>query len=241
MSVFSLLNQEFVDQTPVWAIVVAILLGTLGMVYSATLFTASDATSQDNRLLDQATDNNNEQSPNLAQAVAVVESQRNINRTVTLQEMPIAPTRDTGTTPSLSAAMDLTSQQFNLGASCPPLFTMTFPPGSTTPKIPDLTRKIAELASWLKAHPDTEIIIEGYSSASGDENTNLLISRQRATTVVRLLSDAGVSSQQLLTRAHGEHRLLDGVPPNSAKNRRVSMKVEGFKNCFTTANSEDMN
>lgn len=242
MNALSSSNRELAERIPRWAIVFAVLLGTAGMVYSAVLFTASDMLkNQADSSLNQTADYDQKQLPDPAEGMAVVTSQENINRIESPEERPLSPTRDTGITPLPSASMDSKAQQSHGETPCPPLFTIAFALGSTTPKAPDLTRKLAQLADWLKAHPDAEIIIEGFSSALGGEKTNLLISRQRATAVVRLLSDMGVSSQQLLTRAHGEHRLLEDVPPNSAKNRRVAMKIEGFENCLINANSEDIN
>lgn len=257
-----LLKREFVDRIPLWSVAPAILLGILGFTYSTVLLTANDVPKlKDDSLLDQTSVKDEQSLSSFEEEVAVIEPQEPMHlpqkQKTAYAEIPLEPTRDTGVTllPSGSNEPIVTNQpgatavkpdkgNIKLASTsrhhCPPLFTVNFSQGSTALlKTPDLADKVAELRDWLQTYPDKKVLIEGHSSASGPEEINLLISRQRAAAVVRLLYDAGVSEQQLLTRAHGEHRLLANVPPDSAKNRRVSMKAQGFEDCLITANRED--
>jgi outer membrane protein OmpA-like peptidoglycan-associated protein len=61
------------------------------------------------------------------------------------------------------------------------------------------------------------------------------LSSQRAEAVAALLMAAGVSPEQLVTRAYGKSKPLPGSRARSASNRRVSLRVEGFQGCPKTA------
>lgn len=65
----------------------------------------------------------------------------------------------------------------------------------------------------------------------GPDELNMLLSYRRAKAVAALLTDAGVASGQLALGAYGENQPAAGLPPESAQNRRVSMRVEGIPEC----------
>lgn len=63
--------------------------------------------------------------------------------------------------------------------------------------------------------------IEGHTDASGSAAYNLALSERRANTVADFLVREGVSRDRLEVEGYGFQRLLSGVPPKSAQNRRV--------------------
>jgi outer membrane protein OmpA-like peptidoglycan-associated protein len=124
---------------------------------------------------------------------------------------------------------------------CPPLFTVLFASESVRPlATAALQEKIARLRDWLSGHPEAKLLVEGHTDLRGTEQFNLQLSSQRAEAVAALLSAAGVSREQLATRAYGKSKPLPGSRAGSASNRRVSLRVEGFNECPKTSSEGDI-
>ncbi len=124
-----------------------------------------------------------------------------------------------------SAANDDTARD------CPPLFFVQFKRGGIHPVNPDLNENATKLHEWLSHHPDAKILIEGHADSSGPEELNLLISHRRAKAVSQLLVSTGITNEQMVTRAFGEYSPLKGHSPESERNCRVSLRVEGVHAC----------
>ena len=114
---------------------------------------------------------------------------------------------------------------------CVPLFLVRFARGGAKPVARDLQAKIAKLSAWLEAHPRVILQLDGHTDMLGPDELNMLLSYRRAKAVAALLTDAGVASGQLALGAYGENQPAAGLPPESAQNRRVSMRVEGIPEC----------
>ena len=114
---------------------------------------------------------------------------------------------------------------------CAPLFSVPFLREETQPIDTDLTEQAHKLSDWLKLHPQAELLVEGHTDASGPEAYNLFISHQRAKAVYELLAHYGLSEARMAVRALGEDAPLAGLPPESAQNRRVSLRIEGVPAC----------
>lgn len=114
---------------------------------------------------------------------------------------------------------------------CAPLFLVTFARGGAKPAARDLQAKIAKLSVWLETHPQVRLQLDGHTDKLGPDEINMLLSYRRAKAVAALLTDAGVPSGQLTLGAYGENLPTEGLPPDSAQNRRVSMHVEGVPKC----------
>lgn len=70
----------------------------------------------------------------------------------------------------------------------------------------------------------SSFLIEGYTDAKGTESYNLALSRQRAESVKRYLTEKhGISPGRLKTKGLGETGLLDQGNPYSGQNRRVQI------------------
>ncbi len=108
---------------------------------------------------------------------------------------------------------------------CPPLvieFVMAgaLPPSSAQPSLDALGR-------WLVAHPAVAVVIDGHADATGSEDTNLRLSRQRASLVGLALSRAGVDRSRITTRGFGAYWPVDESPPDASWNRRVVVETKG--------------
>lgn len=93
---------------------------------------------------------------------------------------------------------------------------------------PMATRRLNTVATALKAYPDREIVIEGYTDAQGSEETNLALSQQRANAVREYLASQGVPRDQLRSEGRGEASPIasNDTPEGRAYNRRVEIVVD---------------
>jgi peptidoglycan-associated lipoprotein len=78
-------------------------------------------------------------------------------------------------------------------------------------------------ARWLQAHPDVNVVLEGYCDERGTNEYNLALGARRAETVKRVLVTFGVSENRLSVISYGEERPLcfESTEECYAKNRRV--------------------
>ncbi len=82
-----------------------------------------------------------------------------------------------------------------------------------------------EAADMLKANPDVNVEIRGYTDGVGSDGYNLRLSERRAETVKKYLVSRGVPASRLTTRGYGK---ADPVATNEtavgrAQNRRVEL------------------
>jgi outer membrane protein OmpA-like peptidoglycan-associated protein len=82
---------------------------------------------------------------------------------------------------------------------------------------------IKRLADWLKANPDIQMEIDGYTDNDGDPKTNIKLSQERASAVKDALEILGIDSWRLTTNGFGEGNPIDtnATPEGKAQNRRV--------------------
>lgn len=87
--------------------------------------------------------------------------------------------------------------------------------------------KIQEIATYLKAHPNLYVVVEGYCDERGGEAYNLSLGARRANYVRSLLVKQGVNPDQLHTVSMGkEHPFVLGHNPDAwAQNRRAHFRV----------------
>jgi peptidoglycan-associated lipoprotein len=78
-------------------------------------------------------------------------------------------------------------------------------------------------ARWLQAHPDVNVVLEGYCDERGTNEYNLALGARRAETVKRVLVTFGVSENRLSVISYGEERpqCPESTEECYAKNRRV--------------------
>lgn len=65
--------------------------------------------------------------------------------------------------------------------------------------------------------------VYGHTNATGNEDSNLLLSQRRANAVKRALVELGMSDKQLETKGFGSQRPLQGLDPVNGLNRRVEI------------------
>jgi peptidoglycan-associated lipoprotein len=86
---------------------------------------------------------------------------------------------------------------------------------------------VRRMASYLKAHPNTYVIIEGYCDERGPEAYNLSLGSRRSNFVRSLLVKEGVSPDQLHTISYGKEKpfALGHDPDAWTQNRRAHFRV----------------
>ncbi len=85
-----------------------------------------------------------------------------------------------------------------------------------------------EVARYIRKHPNSKVYIEGHAYDEGNEKEELLLSQNRADSVMRYLVEKGnVSPDNLYSRGHGESAPLDrsGTEAARFKNRRVDIII----------------
>ena len=87
--------------------------------------------------------------------------------------------------------------------------------------------QLTSVASILKAFPNVEIKIGGYTDNTGDKAANMKLSADRAATVMGELVKMGIDPKRLSSEGYGDaHPVADnGTEEGRQKNRRVSMRV----------------
>lgn len=92
---------------------------------------------------------------------------------------------------------------------------------------PEARAILDKKATWLKAHTDYSVRIEGHCDERGTSEYNLALGERRANAAMKYLNAVGVSSGRISTVSYGEERPAD--PGHSeeawAKNRRDEFKV----------------
>jgi outer membrane protein OmpA-like peptidoglycan-associated protein len=77
----------------------------------------------------------------------------------------------------------------------------------------------------LEDNPAETFLIEGHTDAVGSDQSNLILSDARATTVARILTDFyDVPPENLVTQGYGERFLKVKTEKAEPLNRRVSIK-----------------
>lgn len=91
----------------------------------------------------------------------------------------------------------------------------------------DALAAIDRIASYLKDHPRTYIVIEGHCDERGPEAYNLSLGARRANSVRALLIKNGVDLNQIHTISYGKERPVElGHGPEAwSKNRRAQFKI----------------
>jgi outer membrane protein OmpA-like peptidoglycan-associated protein len=89
---------------------------------------------------------------------------------------------------------------------------------------PGAYRSLERIATFLQAHPDQSIVIEGYTDSTGSEQLNLDLSRRRAEAVVQALAARNIESSRIQTRAFGQ--AFPVASNDTAAGRQLNRRVE---------------
>jgi outer membrane protein OmpA-like peptidoglycan-associated protein len=86
-------------------------------------------------------------------------------------------------------------------------------------------RDLGAIASYLRAHPDQRVLIEGHTDSTGTEAYNHELSLRRGTAVETFFLRYGVGPERLQVRGLGEDRPIASNATSSGRqqNRRVEI------------------
>ena len=90
---------------------------------------------------------------------------------------------------------------------------------------PGSTHELDNIAAILKAYPDVDLRIAGYTDTVGSLGNNLKLSWSRAEAVKTELVNRGVNGDRLTTEGFGEVTSDNDTAVGRANNRRVSLQV----------------
>jgi len=104
--------------------------------------------------------------------------------------------------------------------------TLKFRPGSAV-LTGDSADTVDAVAAALTLLPDTRIDVEAHTDSNGGADANLLLSQQRAATVVQALRERGVPTSRLVATGHGQqYPIADNRDEaGRARNRRITYTV----------------
>jgi outer membrane protein OmpA-like peptidoglycan-associated protein len=92
---------------------------------------------------------------------------------------------------------------------------------------PQSREQLGNITEILKAYPNVNIKIGGYTDSSGDPAANLKLSQDRANNVRQELISLGVAAERLSAEGYGrENPVADNATEaGRAQNRRVALRV----------------
>jgi outer membrane protein OmpA-like peptidoglycan-associated protein len=94
--------------------------------------------------------------------------------------------------------------------------------------LPDAVPFIESIAGLLQKDPGMRLLIEGHTDSSGNPGRNVVLSRERAFSVMNYLVDRyRVDPMRLVPVGKGFSEPLGGTEPNNPKNRRVQFRIIG--------------
>lgn len=110
-----------------------------------------------------------------------------------------------------------------------PLNHIHFVTGTTKLSDKNATNQIKELVSYLKANPTVRIRINGHTDDVGMEETNLILSKERATTIANRIIQSGIDKSRIEHEGYGATKPVDdnATDKGKANNRRVEFEVIG--------------
>lgn len=95
-------------------------------------------------------------------------------------------------------------------------------------ELTDMSEKgIAAVMNMLEAHPDMRIELIGHTDDMGDEDYNLQLSKRRADSVKKALTDRGIADDRIKTIGLGASKpiVANDSDENRSLNRRVEMRM----------------
>lgn len=104
----------------------------------------------------------------------------------------------------------------------------------------DAKKKLSDLADILNKYPDTYVLVEGHTDATGTDEYNMDLSRRRATSVATFLKTENIKSQRIQTKWYGESqpKYANDTEGDRAKNRRVEFAIYANEKMKSDAKKE---
>jgi OmpA-OmpF porin, OOP family len=93
--------------------------------------------------------------------------------------------------------------------------------------LPESTEQLDNIVALLKAYPNVDVKVGGYTDNVGSDDANLRLSQQRAAAVTQALASNGIAANRLTAEGYGErHPVADNSSEQGrARNRRIAVKV----------------
>ncbi len=103
---------------------------------------------------------------------------------------------------------------------------LTFETGKSTLK-PESTEQLTNISEILKAYPNVNVKLGGYTDNVGKANDNLKLSNERASTVKAELIKLGITDARLESEGYGQENPVstNDTEEGRATNRRISIRV----------------
>lgn len=89
---------------------------------------------------------------------------------------------------------------------------------------PGAQRSVQRLAQVLQQYPERKVLVEGFTDSTGAEDKNLELSQRRADAFRQALLNAGVQTDRVEVKAHGE--AFPVADNGSAAGRQANRRVE---------------
>ena len=93
---------------------------------------------------------------------------------------------------------------------------------------PDAQEVLKRKATFLKANPNDNVLIEGHCDERGTNEYNLALGDRRANSAKKFLMNLGIAESRIRTISYGEEQPLDPGHNEAAwaKNRRCEFKLQ---------------
>ena len=107
---------------------------------------------------------------------------------------------------------------------------------------PSTQKTLDDFAASLAKYADTNILVEGHADATGPDDLNLKLSRQRAEAVAIYLESKGIKSSRLDEKGYGETQPVadNATESGRAQNRRVDVAVFANKKLVKAAQNGEL-
>ncbi len=88
-------------------------------------------------------------------------------------------------------------------------------------------QKLVKIADVLKKLPQSQFLVEGHTASTGNEKGEMMLSLERARSVITALVKLGVPEQSFICKGSGGRRPVadNSTPEGKAKNRRVEITI----------------
>ena len=105
---------------------------------------------------------------------------------------------------------------------------------------PAAEQKLVQLSEILNKYPDTYVLIEGHTDATGSDDYNLSLSKKRAEAVSNELREKDVKNKRIRTAWYGEAqpKYSNETESQRAKNRRVEFAIYASEELIKDAKQE---
>ncbi len=127
---------------------------------------------------------------------------------------------------AFSESMKAAVESTDIAAKTLPLQHVGFETGSAA-LTADSRYELDNLVTAMTAYPSLVIEVAGHTDNVGDPASNLTLSAQRASAVVKYLTDRGIAASRLRSRGYGDTQPLaeNDTDENRAKNRRTEFTI----------------